>query len=237
MLISLFAMVIQPFFLVVVMQGLARLMKAPFAISMNEFSVYSSAAPVYLAILVTMFLYTEAGEGIIRNKLICGKKRYEIMFSYCIVNAAVAIFLQIVSVFMIAALGFVCGAAFQVQPQEIIRFTVVSALAGVGISIFYTMLYLCFCTEKFAIALPAGIAVIMRILMVFILDALYNDSGIPKVSGMTLTVYKGIDRYFAFSHLTGALRWENASYLVGNLLLIVISLIVGICVFTKKDMK
>lgn len=237
LLIVLLASVVQPAFMEIVLQGLSKAMNWEVVITMNDFAAYSSMASIYLAVLVTMFLYTEAGEGIIRNKMISGKKRYEILFSYCMVNSVLAVFLQIVSVLMVALVGFVVGASFQNSAMEVIRFTGVNLLAGVAISVLYTVVYLCFCTVKVAIAIPAGIAVVVKIVMVFIMDALYTDSGIPKVSGMTLTVYEGFDRYCPFFHMTGELRWDNGSYLIGNTVLIVVSMIVGILVFGRKDIK
>lgn len=237
MLLVLIAAVIQPLGLVAIMKGVAKALDFEYTISMNDFSGYTSIAAIYLAVFVTGFLYAEAGEGIIRNKIISGKKRYEIILSYCLVNSVLAVLLQVVSVLTTVLSGFCFSVSFEPQTSEIIRFTAVSALAGVAISIFYTVLFLCFCTVKVSIALPVTVAVVMKIVLIIIVDALYPDSGIPKVTGSTLKIYEGIDRFFAFSHLTGGLRWDNVSYICGNAVLIVISMIIGILVFSKKDMK
>lgn len=237
LLFALFVAVAQPVFMRLIMMGFGISMHLGASVDLNEFSVYSSMASIYLAVLVTMFLHAEAGEGIIRNKMISGKKRHEILLSYCTVNAALAAILQSISVLATVCVGFCTGSTFDVAMEEVVRFTGISILAGVAISIFYTVLYLCFCTTKAAAALPAVVAIIMKLVLVFVMDALYTTSGVPKVTGTALQVYRCFDRYVAFSHLTGEPRWDNMSYLVGNMVVIVISLVVGILVFRKKDMK
>ena len=229
--------VILPVLMRLIMLGLSAFMHKADALVMVEFSTYSSMADIYIAVFVTMFLHAEAGEGIIRNKLISGKKRYEIFISYCMVNAALAVILQGISVLVTGLMGVCTGAIFEVTFSEIMRYTLVSILAGIAISVLYTSVYLCFCTCKAAIVMPACVAIFMRILLVFIEDAIYTSSGIPKVTGITLKLYEGFDRYVSFAHLTGELRWDNASYLIGNLIMIVISMLVGVLVFRKKDMK
>lgn len=229
--------ILQPLALCVMVLGLSWTMNAEPFVTLNEISGYSSTASIYLAVLVTFFLHAEAGEGIIRNKVISGKKRHEILFSYSLVMAMVALLLEIVSVVVVVVAAKMMGITFLIATEEIIRFTLVNSLAGVAVSIFYTMLYMCFCTSKAAIALPGSVAVVMKIAMIVILDALYTPSGVPKVTGVTLKVFEAFDRYCAFSHLNGELRWDNASYLVGNLVVIVISFLIGIVVFSKKDLK
>lgn len=232
-----FMSIVQPVAIRLAMMGTTKLMHDADSVNMLEFSSYTSMAGLYLAVVVTMFLHTEAGEGIIRNKIISGKKRHEILFSYCMVNAMLAAILQTISVLVTAFAGLCTKAAFEVTCAEVFRFTIVSILAGVAVSTFYTAIYLCFCTRKAAIALPVCMAIIMKILMFVIADALYTESGIPKVSGITLMIYKGFDRFVPFAHLTGTLRWDNVSYLIGSLGLIAFSLVIGILAFSKKDMK
>lgn len=237
MILALIIAVAEPLFLVAVMYGLSNVFEMPMEITANDIAAYSSMAAIYLAVFVTMFLYAEAGEGIIRNKLISGKKRIHVILSYCIVNSALAVIMQLISVLVVVATGTALKASFQLGVEEIIRQTVVCALAGMALSILYSVVFLCFCTTKAAIAIPAGIAVVMKVFLTFVMDALYTDSGVPKVTGRTLEIYKGIDRFLPFAHLTGGLRWDNGSYIIGNSVVIIVSLIVGILVFSKKDLK
>lgn len=226
-----------PLFTSVGIWGLGRMFDAAPSVTMDNLSGYSSMASIYLAAFVTLFLHAEAGEGIIRNKMISGKKRHHILLSYCLVNSMAAVFLQIVSVMVSVLAGIIAGADFQVEPSAIIRCTAVLSMAGIAVSIFYTAVYLIICTSRISVAVPGCIAVAMYIVIVFITDALYTESGIPKVSGLTLKIYEGIDRFVPFAHLTGGLRWENSDYIIGSVAMALVSILAGSVIFAKKDMN
>lgn len=228
---------LQPLFTEIVMLLVGGAMKADFDVTINNFADYSTLASIFLAIVITMFLHSEVGEGIVRNKLISGKKRYQVLISYCVVNSAVAAILQIISIFAVVIVAICSGSTISVQVDEVIRYTCVTVLAGIAISVLYTAAYLCFCTNKMAIAIPGFIAVFMKICQFVILDATYTESGVPKVSGITLKIYEGIDRFVAFFHIDPPLRHDNASYLIGNIILIIASILVGSIVFSRKDLK
>lgn len=237
MALALIAAVLQPLFTELIIWGSAKLFQQNIAVSMSDLAIYTNMAAIYLAVFVTLFLYAEAGEGIIRNKLISGKKRTQVLVSYSLVNAFWAAVLQVLSAITPVLMGLVTGAELQMSSAEVIRFIAVSTLSGMAISIFYTVVYLSFCTNKVSVAIPGTIAAAMYISLIIITDALYTSSGIPKVSGMTLRVYEGIDRFCSFAHLTGELRWDNASYIIGDVALILISLLAGSAIFARKDMK
>lgn len=233
----LFLTVVCPIAGEILLSGISGAMGVALPVTMNDYTVFSNTDPIYLALLVSVFLYAEAGEGIIRNKIISGKRRHEILLSYCIVNAFPAIILRIVTMISTTLAGLFSSAGLQVRTADLIRYAWVSTLAEIAVSVLYTVLFLCFCTSKAAVTLPACTAIAMKLAMTLIADALYPDSGIPKVSGTTLKVYEAFDRYSAFSHLTGGLRWDNLSYLTGNVALIAVSLLAGILVFSRKDLK
>lgn len=226
-----------PVFMNISVNLFADAIKAEKYIGIDSFWYYSANASIYLAVIITMFLNAEAGEGIIRNKLISGKKRYQVLISYCLVNTVVATILELLSVISAAVVGVLSGAVLRVSVDEIIRYTLVATLAGIAIGILYTAVYICFCTKKIANVIPIAIAMLVKIAMIVISDALFTTSGVPKVTGTTLKIYTGIDRYFAFFHLNNELRYDNMSYIIGNAALIIISILVGSLVFTKKDFQ
>ena len=220
-----------------IMVLLDSVMNMDIAVSLTDFSNYSTMAPFILAVLITVYLHGEAGEGIVRNKIISGKKRYQIVLSYCIVTAVMAAAIQVVSVLATPIVPLIAGKAFEVTVSEVIRFTWVSTLAGVSISVIYTALFLCFCTRELSVGIPAALAILSKIVLIVVTDALYTSSGVPKVSGFTLETYVAIDRFVPFSHLAGDLRWDDASYIIGNLAFVIIFAIAGIIVINKKDLK
>lgn len=237
MVLMLWATVVQPLCTELLIWGFAKLYHENITVTLTNLQSYTSMASIYLAVMVTIFLSVEAGEGIIRNKLISGKKRHHILISYSIVNATVALFLQVFSVLIPLSVGVLVGAQCQVLLPDIIRFTAISSLSGMAIGVFYTAIYIAICDIKISIAVPGIVAVVMYIILLFVLDTLYTDSGVPKVSGMTLKIYESIDRFVPFAHLNGPLRWDNASYIISDVVLIGISLLIGALVFAKKDMK
>ena len=220
-----------------IMVVLDNAMNMDTAVSLTDFANYSSMAPFVLAVLITVYLHGEAGEGIVRNKIISGKKRYQIVLSYCIVAAVLAAVIQIVSVLATPIVPLIAGKAFEVTFSEVIRFTWVSTLAEVALCVIYTSLFLCFCTKEIAAGIPAALAILAKIVLIVVIDALYTSSGVAKVSGFTFKAYVAIDRYVPFSHLSGDLRWDDASYIKGNLAAIAIFAILGIVVINKKDLK
>ena len=207
------------------------------AVSLTDFANYSSMAPFILAILITVYLHGEAGEGIVRNKIISGKKRYQIVLSYFTVTAVLAAVIQALSVLATPIVPLIAGKRFEVTASEVIHFTWVSILAEVALCVIYTSLFLCFCTKEIAAGIPTALAILFKIVLIVVTDALYTSSGVPKVFGFTLKAYEAIDRYVPFSHLAGDLRWDDTSYIIGNLVAIAVFAIAGIVVMGKKDLK
>ena len=206
-------------------------------VTMNDYTSFYSTISIFLAIIVTVFLYTEIGEGVIRNKLISGKKRYKILLSYCLVNSLLAVFLNVVSLLSTSLIPFIFNIRFEINISQLIHYLFVTILAGVSVSVFYTIIMLCFCTNNIVIAIPSLIDIIMKIVMVIVIDAIYPDNGIPKVSGVSLMIYRGIDRYVPFAYLMGDIRWDDFSYIIGSGIVIVVSIVIGIVVWSKKDLK
>ena len=229
--------VLCPLFSELLVLGVAKAVDAEPVATMMDLQTYSAMAPLFLALGITAFLYEEFNEGIIRNKIISGRNRVCIFISHCLINSILAFVLEVVSVLSSVAIILILGYSYTFSFDEVVRYTLVAALAGVSVSVLYTTLFICFCNVKVAIVLPAGLAILARLSLIFILDALYTESGVPKVTGMTLKLYESIDRFSPFAHLTNDLRWDNASYLLGNGVLIAVSIIIGIITFSKKDLK
>lgn len=237
MIFAVIVAIVEPLASAVLINAVGKAIKREIYVTINDFAGYASLASIILAVTITMFLHAEAGEGIIRNKLISGKKRYQVILSYCIVNSVMSVALQVVNVITVAVVAFGTGAGFENSVEEIMGFIAIAILAEIAVSILYTVAYLCFCTQRVAIAVPGAIAIFMKLASVVILDALYPGSGVPKVTGMTLKIYEGIDRYVPFFHLTPPVRFDSASYVIGNIAVIVVSLLIGIFVFSRKDLK
>lgn len=229
--------VIIPIVMEILYIAVGKSLGGPYVATIDDFSSFTAYSTIYLAVFTSFFLYGEFGDGTIRNKIVSGKSRLQILFSYCIVNSLVAIVIQVVSAVSALLVDLVFRVEIGVEFTELLYFIAVSSLAEVAVTVLYTSIIICFCTNKAGVAIPAVIALFMKIALLVIIDALYTDSGIPKVTGAKLSGYTFFDRYISFSHLTGPLRWDIGSYLIGSIALIIISVIVGSVVFSKKNLK
>lgn len=227
-----------PFFLMAVLCVFGKAMNEKIICENSIFTSYAAMIPFYLAILMTFFLHAELEDGILRNKFISGKKRTSVLLSYCSVAAVLAIVMQLLSIIFTAVFAVFLGLEFEaVTPMEIVHYTIITTLAGITVGVFLAIVYLCFCNSKMAMVIPVGIAILMKIVLVEVLDKLYPESSVCTLTGTRLAVYTWIDRYVPFAHLIGELRWDTPSYLIGCGGWLILSLVIGSIVFSRKDIK
>lgn len=230
--------VVYPIVLTVVLKLVGMAMGESFACTLQSFTVYSLSAALYLAIIITEFLHMEVNEGILRNKIISGKNRAEILGSYCLVMAIFAVVLQILSAVSVMVSMWVCRAEFEIPSRtDVVSMTALYAVAGACVSVFYCALYCIFCTTKAAMILPALVAVCTKLGMMYVQYKLYPETGVCTLTGMKLSVFTFLDRYMPFSYFLMVPHWDIASYVIGCGGMAVISLIVGLIVFERTDLK
>ena len=220
--------------------GLYRLLhiKESYACSMNDFTGYGNMAAFFLAIMLTSYLHTEIEDGMLRNKIIFGKRRLMITASYCVVAALIAIVMQVCAMLSTAGTAAILGMEFEdALLGTMVRYAIVVTGAGIVVAIFLTMMYLLFCNTKLAAVIPAAIAIITKLLSVEVLDKLYPKEGECTMTGIRLAMYTVFDRYNPFSYLLGELRWENESYIIGCMVFLICSLVIGGIAFSRKDLK
>ena len=83
----------------------------------------------------------------------------------------------------------------------------------------------------------AVISVIMKFAAIMVLEDLYPETGETLISGSRLAVFSFIDKYIPYMHLAGFPRFGWSAYVIGGGGLVILSLLIGLVVFEKKDIK
>lgn len=230
--------VLYPVLLTIILKLIGMAMGENLVCGPQSFMTYSTSAAVYVAIMVTVFLHAEVSEGILRNKIISGKKRSVIFGSYCAVVAVYAVVLQVLSVVSVAGSMFLCRAVFEIPSwTDVIFMTVLNAAAGACVSVFSCALYCIFCAGKAAMVLPALVVVCTKLGLMYVLYKLYPETGICTLTGVRLAVFTFLDRYVPFSYFLAMPHWDIASYAIGCGGMLILSLGIGIIVFDRIDIR
>lgn len=234
----LFVSVIIPCASLVISYGIFRLMNEELTCTISDYLFYPRTAPIYIAWCATMFLTAEIREGILRNKLISGKDRKSILFSYCILVSAVAVAMQLLSVISITLTAFLCKLEFEILTVTEMTFMVlVHVLASIAVSAFMVVICCLLGSTKAGIILPVTIAVFSKFAHAFVFEKLYPESGICTLEGIQLTVYSFIDKYVPVSYLMTVPDRKLGTYMIGCMGMLLISLLIGINGFKKIDIK
>ncbi len=236
---ALFLSVIAPALFVVTMEVIGNIMNHPFPCNMSCFQIYSNYAGLILACVVAYFLYTDSEEGILRNKLISGKKRTSIFLSYCIVNGLVAICMQILSLLSVGITGKLFGMEMAYGSfLELIRFGMVAAISGASLCVVFVTIFICFSDTKIASMASGVFSVVMMLTTSAVMERLSLLGSVASaLRGTEFKVLVFLDKYVPFFYFKGNLRYETETYLIGCLATVLIALVVGCLVFSKRNLK
>ncbi len=226
-----------PFVALMFTKMIFALINQQYVLEMSAFESYSAYAALVIAFAVTKFFHSEFQDGVLRNKLVSGQKRKEVFLSACFVSSVFATITQIVSTLTIIVFSWITRISMsEIDFGEVMEYTFVTVLAGIAVAVFYSAFYLCHGNSKLAIAIPMGVSIFVKIVLTYIMDKLYPQIGVCKLTGTRLFVYQMIDKYSPYAYFWGEIRWSLSSYVIGSGLLILISLIIGMIVFQRKDL-
>lgn len=229
--------VIYPFVVLLFMKMIYAIINQKYVLGMLDFQAYSAYATFVIAFGVTKFFHSEFQDGVLRNKLVSGQKRKEVFLSGCFVSSVFAVVTQIVSILTIFIFAWITRISMsEIIFGEVMEYTFVMVLAGIAISVFYSAIYMCYGNSRIAIAIPMGISVFTRIMLMYVMDKLYPQTGVCKLTGTRLFVYQMIDQYSPYAYFFDNIRWSLGTYVIGSGLLVFISLIIGLIVFQRKDL-
>lgn len=198
---------------------------------------YPGFAALVLSCFVSSFMTGDFLDGTIRNQIVIGTKRVHIYLSACVLSGCVALFFQLFYTAVSVIMTYILMDGFMISGFEIVKVTLLYCLAGVSLSIFFTTLVFIFCTSRISILISPGLATAVMVLSMIVMDKLYPSTGTCLLTGMRFKIYTFLDEYVPFFHLLNFPRWAMKDYLIGNISLMGISLLIGILVFRKIDLK
>ncbi|MBO6165748.1 MAG: hypothetical protein J6O17_05165 [Eubacterium sp.] len=202
-----------------------------------ELAGQAGTAAIAIAIFVTSFVMKEFTDGAIRNKLSSGAKRSDIYLSSVITMIVATIAFQAVSLVSILIFGNVFMAGFESPMTYILQINVIYLIAAVSITIFDVTLMFIFAGNNISLFAAPFIAVAIKFLAMMVLEDLYPETGELLISGTRLAVFTFIDKYIPFMHLINFPRFGWDAYIIGGAVLSAVSLILGMVIFEKKDLK
>ena len=110
-------------------------------------------------------------------------------------------------------------------------------IAAVSLAVFDTALMYILAGNGAALFVSSILAVAMKFVGMMVLEDLFPESGEVVISGTRLQLFTFLDKYVPYMHLFGFPRYNWDAYVIGGSVLTVISVIVGILIFEKKDLK
>jgi ABC-type transport system involved in multi-copper enzyme maturation permease subunit len=203
----------------------------------TELSGQAGTAAIAIAILVTSFVVKEFSDGAIRNKISSGAKRSDIFLASVITMCIAAFIMQAISMASVIISGNAFTAGFQTSFKDIVMINLCYLIAVLAITVFDTALMFIMSGNNVSLFAVTILAVIVKLASIMILEDLYPESGEVIISGSRLEVFTFIDKYVPFMHLLGFPRFNWDAYLIGGAVLTVVSIILGLVIFEKKDLK
>jgi len=197
----------------------------------------ASAIPFLLAIFAGLFVYTDFREGTIRNKVISGAKRSEIFGSMVVVSSVFAVYLCVLIHVLALLFGSFYKAGFSDTPANLLTYTLIHIGSAVALAIFFTVITYLFGTNSFGAFLPVSLCVLSGIVSLVITNDLFPNDGNCRLSPETYRIYNFIDAYSPTSYLDGMPRHGISAFCISISATIIISLVIGLIVFSRKDLK
>ena len=200
--------------------------------------LYPSIAAFIVTISTLFITQRDFEDGCIRNKLISGVKRSDAFLSAVVCGILQGALLTIVAfVSSMIVMPILSKGFMDFSIPEMADYWLVITLACMSIGAFSTALIMIMGGSKISYVAGLAVAFLLKMLGTHVLYKLYPDKGNCMLTGSTLELYKFIDRYNPYSYLLDEPHWDSLSYIVGCTGLVVISVVVGIIVFTKKEIR
>ncbi len=199
---------------------------------------YSDMA-IFIITAATLFVFTtDFADGTIRNKLISGATRSDILISALLNGGIIGASQAAIFMAVQAVLTLIMTDGYYLKSiSEAARTGLIFTAASAAVGIFSTMLIMVLSGKRTVISYVAGlvIAFLFRIVSLEVSDKLYPESGFTALTGTRLAVYRFYDRYVPYAHFTSITRWDFASYIIGALALALISFVIGLILFNQKE--
>lgn len=201
-------------------------------------AAYSSIASIAISAVIIFLLVNDFTDGAIRNKIINGVKRSHIVLSSVTIGALVSGLICMVAcisqtiVICLFTTGYSSLLANEVSSYYIAQFAI-----SVTVGAFMSALVMIFGGTKIAYFIGLVVAFLFKLASMEVGDKLYPESGICTLTGKKLMLYSGYDRFCPFAYFSGTLNHPLSDCLTGCLVLTVISILIALPVFIRKELK
>ena len=200
--------------------------------------VYNQSS-IFVVTAATLIVYVgEFTNGSIRNKLCSGAKRSDI-FLAAIINSAFLSFLM--SMFcqmleIVLALIFTDGLHSQIL-SETAYSMLETTISCTAIAVFSVGIIMIMGGNYASYIIGLGVAFLLKIFGMDVMRQLYPEKGPVTLTGTKLEVYRFFDKYVPYARCSGMPRWDMTSLLIGCAGLIIITTVIGLIIFDKKELK
>lgn len=177
-------------------------------------------------------------DGCIRNKLISGVTRTDTFISAVFGGMLQGVIYSLVAfvgsylISLVLSKGF-----FDYTAPETAGFFLVTVMTCIAIGAFSTTLVMVFGGSKIVYVVGLTLAFGMSLLTEDVLDKLYPGTGYCKLTGAKLAIYSFIDKFVPYSYLAAMPHHSFRYYLTGCAGLTIISIVTGLIIFGKKEIK
>ncbi len=236
--IALWAIVIYQGFYLIFMKCLYAFIVGT-ALDADDISFVFTGIAAFIVTAATLFITDrEFSNGCIRNKLISGVRRSDVFLSsVCggmLQGAIYTIFAFLISAIftMLFTAGFI-----DYSVPEVADYWLVTTMTSMAIGAFSTALVLMLGGNKLCYVIGLLLAFVMKVWDSFILDKLYPEKGSCTLIGAKLAVYRFVDKYIPYSYLMTRPHYDFGSYIIGCFAMVILSVVIGLIVFNKKELK
>ncbi|MBO4458195.1 MAG: hypothetical protein J5802_10785 [Butyrivibrio sp.] len=209
------------------------------SISAESIAYFYPSAAGFIVTAATLFITDrEFSNGCIRNKIISGVKRSDAFLSAVCGGMLQAVmytlFACVVSIFFSSffTLGFMAESISEIADRWL-----VTTMACVAIGVFSTSIVMMLGGNKISYVVGLFLAFAMKVWDNRILGKLYPEKGHCTLTGMNLAVCRFIDRYVPYSYLVARPHYDMGSYIIGCSAMVIFSVVIGLVVFNKRELK
>ncbi|MCR4690724.1 MAG: hypothetical protein K5739_05240 [Lachnospiraceae bacterium] len=185
-----------------------------------------------------LFTMSEYADGCIRNKIISGAKRSDIFLSAAVMGGFQGVLHSFTGCLTALLIRLLLTGEYQTYTiPEVADYWLITTMACASIGVFTTMLIMIFGGKKASYILGLFIATFMKIMSLSVLDKLYPEKGHCRLTGAKLAVYNFIDRFVPYTQLSFRPHRPFTDYMAGSAGLIILSLVIGLILFNRKELQ
>ena len=177
-------------------------------------------------------------DGCMRNKIISGISRTDIAMSALIGGMFQGFLYSFAACIFTFLLGAIFGKGLNnYTVGEYADFWIINTMTCMAIGAFSTILIIILGGKKISYVIGLAFAFVMKVFTMDVLDKLFPESGHCSLSGAKLAIYSFFEKYVPYIYQSVRPHYSYLTYFIGCGGLVLISVILGIIVFNKKEIQ